>query len=300
MALRNDLSVARLSNRLIVLAVASALAAISAAQTPTVKVTIGGNGQNDGRNDIILDYVQYSETEIYTEFIRPQGLVSLNMAENTWKGGNLNVIAGKNTTGIGYNKVVPDDLDGRKETGEISRNDFKNEVLKASQSRNLNWFINSGVTDTSFELTMDFSQDPLRHRIIFFERGPGGPNSIIQLEAVNAQGQKIGNSVRINPSQGHMIRHDFGGRDRDAAVYATTDGNNGKQELGFYDLHVSDFGVSSVSYLRFTTPGSFGFSGDLQPDFKIMGTNAPVPEPGTMLAIGAGAALMAWRRKRAA
>ncbi len=295
--MRNEPLVARLSIRSLAFAAVSLLAAVAAAQTPTVNVTIGGNGQNDGRNNIILDYVQYSETEIYTEFIRPQGLISLNMSENTWKGGNLNVIAGKNTTGIGYTKVVPDDRDGRAEAGEISRDAFKNEVLKASQSRNLNWFINSGVTDTSFEMTMDFSQDPLRHRILFFERGPGGPNSIIQLEAVDAQGRKIGNSVRINPSQGHMIRHDFGGRDRDAAVYATTDGNNGKQELGFYDLHVSDFGVSSVSFLPFTTPGSFGFSGDLQPDFKIMGTNAPVPEPGTMLAIGAGAALLARRRK---
>lgn len=298
--MRKTMPVARLSSRLIVLAAGALTAALASAQTPSVGVTIGGNGQNNGRNDIFLDYVQYSETEIYTDFIRPQGIVSLNMSENTWRSGQLNVIAGKDTTGIGYNRVVPDNRNGRIENGEISRDAFKNEVLKASQSRNLNWFINSAITDTSFELTMDFSQDPLRHRIIFFERGPGGPNSIIQLEAVDAQGRKIGNAVRINPSQGHMIRHDFGGRDRDAAVYATTDGNVGKQELGFYDLHVSDFGVSSVSYLRFTTPGSFGFNGDLQPDFKIMGTNAPVPEPGTMLAIGAGAAFMAWRRKRRA
>lgn len=273
------------------------LAAVSAASlafaNPTVNATIGGNGQNNGYNDITLNNIFFSSSEIYTTFLGPKAVTSLTTGGSSVNNG-LRVVAGKNTTGIADKVMVLND--GGSLTGdEVSNSTFRNQVKDAFNSKNLNWFFDSWVSDPHFSMTLDFSNAPLQNKVFITERGSGGSNSKFTLRALDSSGNAIGNAVLVDPAN----RHNTG---FNGAVYSqgkSPTPNDWKQEISLYDFDVKDFGVSSISFIRVTTP-NVGLSGgqDIQPDFKLFGSAAPVPEPGTMIAIGAGAALLAARRRR--
>lgn len=270
----------------------------SALAAPEVRYRVGGNGANDGSNDVWLDMIKYSQTEIYTDFVGPQAILRYATG-----GGGANtghrVVGARNSVGIPDKDVVLDDGDGRLEGDEVNVAKFREHVLMAMQSRNLNYYYDMAGNDPNFSMTLDFSHNPIRNKVVYFERGGGGSNSWLQLEAVDVNGNKIGNTYVVKPRtstdlnlQGAVYS---GGKDAVA--------QNWSQTISFYDLSVADFGVASISYLRVSMPKgvTLGSGEDLQPDFKIMATRSPVPEPFTMGLLGAaGAAWVARRRKKAA
>ncbi len=264
--------------------------AASAFATPTAQIRV--DGANNGKNDIFLDSITYSNSEIYTDFIGASAIRSFQTGGGHAKTDHR-VVAGPNSKTVADKTLVLDNGNGPRTGDEVSESIFRANALTAINSRNLNHFYDINNGDAHFQMTLDYSQDPLRHKLFFFERGPGGPNSVVKLEAVDKNGNRIGNAVVVNPSMRKQTNIDAVTWNRGESLT-----HSGTQDLGYYDLDISDFGVNSMSYLRISTPGTFGFRGaDNAPDFTILASAAPVPEPGTMLAIGAGAALLARRRK---
>jgi hypothetical protein len=259
----------------------------------TVKTTIGGDGQNNGKNDITLDEIFFSAEERYQSFVGPSAVTKLTSSGGSTNTG-LRVVAGKNTTVADKVMVLND---GGSLTGqEVSNSTLRNQARDAFNSRNLNWFFDSWVSDTKF--SMDVKYDTaLSDKIFITERGTGGSNSKFLLEALDSSGNKIGNSVQVDPKN----RVNTG---RNGAVWSQGKDPSAldwHQEISFYAFDVSDFGVASLSGVRISTPHvSLGSGQDIQPDFKIYGSAAPVPEPGTMILVGAGAALAAFRRRKKA
>jgi hypothetical protein len=255
-----------------------------------VKAQILGDGQNNGKNDIRLDEVFFSQNEIYQTFIGPSAVTRLGTGSSSVNNG-LRVVAGTNTSVSDKVMVLGS---GSLKDDEVSNSVFRNQVRDAFNSRNLNWFFDSVVSDPHFCMDVCFQTNPLQNKVFVSERGTGGSNSKFTLQALNAHGQVIGNAVKVDPK--NRVNTGLQG-----ATYGsgTNPHPSGSQEISFYEFDVTDFGVNSISYLRITTPNVSLSSGqDIQPDFKVFGSAAPVPEPGTMLALGAGAAYFAARRRR--
>ncbi|MCG9894725.1 MAG: PEP-CTERM sorting domain-containing protein, partial [Fimbriimonadaceae bacterium] len=133
-------------------------------------------------------------------------------------------------------------------------------------------------------------------KVFITERGIGGANSKFSLQALDSKGNPIGKVVNVDTK--NRINTNI-----QLATYGQ--GNDpkfiGSQTMSYYSFDVAQFGVNQISSLRITTPNVHLSSGqDIQPDFKVFGSAAPVPEPGTMLALAAGAGLIAARRRRKA
>lgn len=260
---------------------------------PTVNYRIGGNGANDASNDVWLDSIRYSSTEIYTGFLGPQAILNLNGPGGSSNTGHR-VVGPRNSPSVADKAVVLDDGDGRFDGDEVSNAVFRQNATMAFQSRNLNYFYDVS-SDGAWSMTLDFRNNPFRNKIVYFERGGGGSNSYMQLEAVDINGNRLGNAFLIRP----RTSRDLGLQGSTYSLGKTASANTWSQTFSFYDLNVSDLGVSQISLLRISSPTgvTLGAGEDLQPDFKIFATQNPVPEPGTMTLLGAGA-LAWWAKKR--
>lgn len=111
----------------------------------------------------------------------------------------------------------------------------------------------------------DPEKSDLRGELLYFERGSGGGNSWLTMQAVDEDGNALGPALAIGPQETFVTTPAF-----DAVV------NN--QQLGGLAIDVSRLGVDEVQFLRVrrTQPSNddgyvSGVSGaDFQPDFKLM------------------------------
>ncbi|MCG9894724.1 MAG: PEP-CTERM sorting domain-containing protein [Fimbriimonadaceae bacterium] len=280
--------------KLSALAALAAGAATASAVDPQVFFRIGGNGQNNGQNDVWLDYIKYSQNQIYTDFLGPRQILNFTTSGGSTNTG-IRVVAGTNTSTNPNKFAVLDDGDGKIEGAEMNKTNFVNRLTQAFNSRNINEYLDMSGNDANFSMVLDFTHNPLRNKIVYFERGGGGSNSWLQLEAVDAQGKTLGQKFVVQPRTStdmnlNTVTYSWG----------KTQSGAWSQQLSFYDLDVADLGVSSISYLKVSMPQGvkLGPGEDFQPDFRIYATRDAVPEPATMLLLGGAGAAAIWRKRR--
>lgn len=257
---------------------------------------------SDGRGNVFLREYRAGGL-IYNSFQYARGVKDLVFnphAPNAYR-----VVAGPNTNVPNKETVLGDNhLRG----DEVSQATWLNRAGDVFKNNNLNHFVDLAGNSHPFALTVDYSNAPLMAGLLFFERGIGGSNSPVVLSAVDAQGRKVGKDFLIDPA--HMIRNV-----NQAAVYSQGEdihfGGSQTQSAKFLDIK-RDFGVNSMAYLRITQPqmgvtygNGLRFNGllsgqDFQPDFKVIGTGEPVPEPATMTILALGALAAMRRRKKSA
>ena len=141
-------------------------------------------------------------------------------------------------------------------------------MLTAFNNNNLNNYLDSssGITFSfiiEFDLVVkdnDAGPDDLGE-ILYFERGSGGGNSWLKMQAVDENGAPLGPWLVIGPNETVQT-----------TPVTTVTSSNGK--VGTTAIDVSRLGVSEFKYLRVSNElngePAYAGGGDTQPDFKIM------------------------------
>lgn len=280
----------------LLLASITVIASIAAAQASntnfTVKSSILGSGQNNSFNDIRLEEIIFTPDHRYQTFIGPSWVGNLQTGGNSWNN-NVRVLAGKNGS-VSDKVMVLDNKDGWLQGQEVSSSTFNSQIKDAFSSRNINHFVDIYCSDPCFRVDLKYDT-PLSDKIFVSERGTGGSNSKMVLEALDASGKVVGTKLYVDPK--NRVNTNLYG-----ATYTSSSKNptptDQCQLISFYAFDVAQFGVSQISGIRVSTPKqSLGSGQDYAPDFRVMASAAPVPEPGTMLVLGAGAAFFAARRR---
>jgi len=155
--------------------------------------------------DVMLEQVLLPNGMQYTRFIHASSIDEFTFDGGT---GTLRVIAGTETTGT-EGSFRLEDLDGN--SSSVSPDDlalFNDRALSAFQNDNLNNYIDlSGSHDFSCVVTFDRTvkdnspDADSTPEILYFERGSGGSNSWLVIEAIDADGNVIGTPRVMSPSE---------------------------------------------------------------------------------------------------
>ncbi|TAE53577.1 MAG: PEP-CTERM sorting domain-containing protein [Nostocales cyanobacterium] len=121
--------------------------------------------------------------------------------------------------------------------------------------------------------------------LFFWERGM---NSRLGIQALNAAGNVIGNSRIVSETR---LANNYAG------FQINTSEISSAQNVGSWGVNLNELGVGRLSGLRLTADASFN-----GPDFKVIARNGGrttrVPEPTTILALGAVAGMTFLRRRQ--
>ncbi|MEM9064503.1 MAG: hypothetical protein AAGB51_03325 [Planctomycetota bacterium] len=246
---------------------------ISSLVTATFHIDHQGIG-----GDVMLTEVRLPDGMYYDQFIHAASIDEFYFAGGS---GKLRVIAGVDTTDTeGSFKL--EDLDGN--SSSVSQDDlalFNDRALSAFQNDNLNNYVDiSG--NYEFSCVVTFSRtvrdnDPAPDatpEILYFERGSGGSNSWLVIEALDEHGNVMGTPRVMAPSE--AVASD------PPAMVDTHDSSlqprNSPQEMTAVPVDLSELGVEQLDRLRMRTPvngvdmwnGSPWTGGEIAPDFKLM------------------------------
>ena len=222
------------------------------------------------KGDIFLDSVTLESGKTISDFTM---VTSANILSNDiYTGGN----SGAASADIG-------DL----ATTGIREEALTNESAAAVLSNlNLNNIID---TEDSGNFVLDLNFAKAVDNIFIWERGM---NSQLDIQALDANGNEIGNKVQLSNS-----------RNWDNAGFKLDTAEIGRaQKVGSIGVSLADLGISDafINSLRVTSKGK-AYNG---PDFKVMGSVAEeqpqeVPEPSALIGLGAVVAgLLSTRRKK--
>lgn len=224
------------------------------------------SGDDQWRGDILLDSVEYGGNT-YSDFAFVNNVNILH--NDQWTGGNT----GAASADMGRYATI----------GRIEE-DLSNEgAVEALGNNNLSSIID-GEDRGAFSMNIFF--DKGFQDVLVWERGI---NSAMDIQAINADGDLIGNLFHISKS---------GWTDAGFRMGTTEIGNN-IQRVGSRGISLADFGLTdiydSIVGLRVSAEGTSTYNG---PDWKIVGVANPstsTPEPfsimGVAIALG-GAGLM--------
>jgi len=218
---------------------------------------------NPAKGNIWLDSVEFGGTTV-SNF----GLVNrVNILHNDlWTGGNTG--AASADRGDSANGLVQ----------ELLTNEG---AVMALGNTNLNNIID-GEDRGAFSMNVWFNQRV--DNLFFWERGR---NSAMQVQGIDKFGNSIGNLLTINSLNWN-----------DAGFKIDTTEIVGAQRVGSLGVSLADLGLpSALAGVRVSAQGTSFFNG---PDWKVVGS-ASVPEPGTVMGLGAIASglLVSSRRKKA-
>ncbi len=170
---------------------------------------------------------------------------------------------------------------GDKATTGIKKEDIDVEAIKSVMNNlNLNNIIDTEDTG-SFVLDLIFSKAV--DNIFIWERGM---NSRLDIQAIDAKGNAIGNLLSLNSKNWNYAGFDIDTQEIDGA-----------QKVGSIGLSMADLGLTTqyVSAVRVFSRGA-AYNG---PDFKLVGSAADVPEPSALIGLGAVATgILATRRRQ--
>ncbi len=222
-------------------------------------------GKDAAKGDIILDSVTLAGGTVITDFV----LIDLaNIVFNDpYTGGN---------TGAASSDI------GDKATTGLKQEDMTNEgIVSVFNNRNLNNIIDT-EDKGSFVIDLFFGK-PIDN-IFVWERGL---NSLLDLQAIDAGGNLIGNLLTLNSANWDYAGFDINTTELDSA-----------QRVGSIGIGLANLGLTNpIEALRVSSLGK-AYNG---PDFKIVGGAAPsatVPEPSALLGLGAVVAgTLATRRR---
>ncbi len=221
------------------------------------------SGKDASKGNIFLNSVTLGGGKVINSF----GLINAaNVVSNdVYTGGN---------TGAASSDI------GDKATTGIKREKIDVEAIKSVLNNlNLNNIID---TEDSGSFVLDFMFDKAVDNIFLWERGM---NSRLDIQALDANGNVIGNLLNLNSKN-----WDYAGFDID------TQEISGAQKVGSVGISLADLGLtgSYISALRVSSKSAYN-----GPDFKLVGSAADVPEPSALLGLGAVAAgILATRRRQ--
>ncbi len=224
------------------------------------------SGKDASKGDIFLNSVTLGTGKVISDFTL---VTSANILSNDiYTGGNSGAasadIGNKATTGLKQEKLTND---GAK---TVLNNLNLNNIIDTEDKGNF-------ILDLNFAKAVD--------NIFLWERGM---NSRLDIQALDAQGNLLGNKVALSNSK----NWDYAG------FSIGTQEIGSAQKVGSIGISLADLGLSTgyVTALRVSSQGK-AYNG---PDFKVMGSVADIPEPSSLLGLGAiVAGLVAIRRKQA-
>ncbi len=114
--------------------------------------------------------------------------------------------------------------------------------------------------------------------LFFWERGM---NSDLRVQAIDNTGSLIGNKIKL-------VRT----KQFDAGYSLNTTEIGGSQKVGSWGVSLNDLGVESLSGVQVFAKEKFN-----GPDFKLVARKTSVPEPGSVLGLGAVVGMAFWRRR---
>jgi hypothetical protein len=138
-------------------------------------------------------------------------------------------------------------------------------------------------TEDSGNFILDLNFAKAVDNIFLWERGM---NSRLDVQALDASGNVIGNKLALSNSK----NWDYAGYKIDTLEIGSA------QKVGSIGVSLADLGLTSgyVSGLRVSSKSTYN-----GPDFKVMGSVADVPEPSSLLGLGAVVAgVLATRRRQ--
>ena len=243
---------------------AIALSAPAQAFSFQSNITHSLTGGDAVKGDIFLDSITLESGQVISDFTL---INSANILSNDiYTGGN----SGAASADI-----------GDKATTGLRQEALTNEGAKTVMNNlNLNNIIDtedkgSFILDLNFEKAVD--------NIFLYERGM---NSRIDVQALDADGNEIGNLLKLPKSS----NWDYAG------FKINTKEIGGSQKVGSIGISMTDLGITTgyVSALRLSSEGR-AYNG---PDFKVVGSVADIPEPSTLLGLGAVVAGLAASKRR--
>jgi hypothetical protein len=218
---------------------------------------------NTWKGDILLQSVDFGNTTL-TEF------AVVNRANIVWN----DVWTGGDTGAASADK-------GDLATVGLSKEAINNNDVVAALG---NLYLSSIIdTEDSGKFTIDLSFNKAVDNLFLWERGK---NSKLDIQALDAGGNLIGNLLNLNSSTWQY-----------AGYKLDTLEINGAQDVGSLGVSLADLGVSGpISGLRVISQSSYN-----GPDWKVVGSAAQpasVPEPATLAGLGLVAGSLAASRRR--
>lgn len=274
----------RLTSKIVALAAAAlcttgAMAAgpqdLPITESPTFAVWTSGP-----RGHSILRYIDFGNGFLYEQFIYVK---SVENFEHEGSPGSSRIVAGPESEAhspkhrLGNADGNPDDVTS------FDRDAFADSIRLCFRNSNLNNCLDNNGSEPyfSFEMTLDrelrdndIEPDGIGE-IIYFDRGPTGANSFMIIEAIDADGNVLGNPLLISPADlAETTPKAESGTFDDDLNYS-----NKSEKFGAVSIDLSELGVQRVSRLRVRQPsvGELGLSEadltgniDLAPDFKLL------------------------------
>ncbi|MEM7626110.1 MAG: hypothetical protein AAF333_10970 [Planctomycetota bacterium] len=229
----------------------------------------------DVQGDAFLSSVVYLDDSEFTEYYTPVNIS--HFLGEAGKGKKLAIRGGNNITeGISGLHFVGGYAEGRR-SDQITEADiekFEASLRKVMANKNLNNYFDVAGGTHGFDFIMSFelpvmdddpTQADVRGELLYFERGTGGGNSWLTLQAVDEDGNALGPAIAISPQETFPTSPIFSVMRSD-------------QKLGGLAIDVSRLGVSEVQHLRVrkteTTDDGYGPISrggvDFNADFKVM------------------------------
>lgn len=242
-----------------------ALSAPAQAFSFTTNYTQALSGDLASKGDIFLDSITLENGRIIDNFTLVE---SANILSNDlYTGGNSGAasadIGDLATTGISLESLTDD-------AGRIVMSNLNlNNIIDTEDKGKF-------ILDLNFEQAID--------NVLLYERGQ---NSRLDIQALDENNNVIGNKLHLNSRDWDYAGFDINTKEIGSA-----------QRVGSIGISMADFGLTTqyISALRVSSEGK-AYNG---PDFKVLGSVAEVPEPSTLLGLGAVVAGLVTRRRKQA